>query len=97
MESYTDILTDALTAYFNTLKYYGYRNERTVHKLLVLTFLDELILGKYNIDITDDQYELLERAIVSLLGDDCLLSHKQRANLGKYLHAYTQFVVVKNP
>lgn len=97
MESYTDILTDALTAYFNTLKYYGYRNEHTVHKLLVLTFLDELIWGKYNIDITDDQYELLERAIVSLLGDDCSLSYKQRANLGKCLHAYTQFVIVKNP
>ena len=42
MEEVLDLSYDSIVRYFNTLRYYGYKNYEDVYKLIVLTSLQEV-------------------------------------------------------
>lgn len=67
-----NIVYESLDRYYDTLQCLGYINDNTVHKLLVLTFLNKLL--KLNCSfITEDQYSKINEAIYKLQECTCII------------------------
>ncbi len=77
VEQYDDILFESLQNYFSTLKYYGYVKDNDVSKLLILSFFEEILAGKYDVDVTEGDYNDIRVALNCLMGSNCIIPYKK--------------------
>nr|DAR32406.1 MAG TPA: hypothetical protein [Bacteriophage sp.] len=73
MGQLADISYDSIVTYFNTLAALGYKSYKSVDRLLVLYFIEELLDGTYKDFITEEDYKSITNALYCLFGVDCLL------------------------
>lgn len=87
MEQLLDILHRALNKYFNTLKATGYIKDDIVYKLIVLSFIDDL-LEQPNLDIiTEEVYTDLYNAIFCLTGN-CIIDYPVKMDYDDFIYYY---------
>jgi hypothetical protein len=75
-----DDVFNSLGNYFTTLSQFGYVNQNEVNKLLIYTFIDEMLDGDLSYYITDDDYRNIEQALNCLYGSGCLFPYPKRLN-----------------
>lgn len=80
MKKYTQLLSDSLDRYFKTLEYYGYIKDNDVDKLIVLSFLEELLSGCFDVSITESEYTLIRGVVQCLMGSNCLIPYIEYNN-----------------
>ena len=86
MDMVTELTINSLNNYFNTLSKFGYTNYIDVSKVLILTFFEEILKGKYSTEIiTKEDYNSIINAIYVILEDRCIMD----------LPNYTSYLEIK--
>lgn len=65
---------DALNNYFSLLSHTGYKSYSEVYKLLVLSFIEEMISGDMKEYITEEDYKYISSTIECLYGS-CMIPY----------------------
>ena len=66
---------EALSKYFTHLSNVGYFKQSDVDKLIVLTFIQELLDRDFRGLVTEDDYNYIVRAMYCLYGSSCLIPY----------------------
>lgn len=64
---------DSINNYFSVLTHIGYKPYSDVYKLLLFSFIEELLYGPMSQYVTDDDYRAINEAIYCLYGS-CMIS-----------------------
>ena len=78
-----EIINDVFNSvgtYFNALTQFGYKKQGDVDKLLVYSFIEEMLTGEMRFFVTEAHYRLIEQALSCLYGSSCLIPYPQYAN-----------------
>ena len=67
-----EVLYNSLSRYFGRLGQAGYVPYNSVYKLLVLSFIREIVDNDYRGYITKEDYSYIEEALDCLFGTSCL-------------------------
>lgn len=67
-------VSNALNRYFSILSHIGYKSYSEVDKLLVLTFMEELLCGPLSKFITEEDYRCIYSSIECLQGS-CVIPY----------------------
>lgn len=59
---------ESLQRYFSTLTHTGYKSYDEVYRLIIYTFIEELINGPMSEFITDDDYGIIYKSLNCLYG-----------------------------
>lgn len=81
MDRITKETYEALSRYFTALSQSGYMPYGEVDKLLVFLYIQELIEGKYNVTITEQDYKILQESLYCLYGSTCLIPYTEYVTL----------------
>lgn len=73
-------LYNSLVTYFNALSNFGYKKYTDVYKLLVYSFIEEMLTGPFRIYITEDDYKSISIALECLYGSSCLIPYPEYIN-----------------
>lgn len=73
MDNLIPITLNALKEYFNILKYGGYLNKWEVHKVLILSFIEEILEGKFFDYITESDYNTMINSIYKMIPNSCTI------------------------
>ena len=73
-------VSESIGVYFNALTQFGYKKQSDVNKLLMYTFIEELLTGEMRYYITEEDYRLIERALSCLYGSSCLIPYPHYIN-----------------
>lgn len=65
---------DALNNYFSLLSHTGYKSYNEVYKLLVLSFIEEMISGNMKEYITEEDYKYISSTMECLYGS-CMIPY----------------------
>lgn len=68
----TIVTNQALKAYFDSLKAFGYVDYDTTSKVLILTYLNNLFLYQSDI-LTDEDILIIEKYLYALIESDCMI------------------------
>ena len=68
----TDEVYNSINRYFSVLSHLGYKQDSEVNKLIVLTFLEELLYGPLSQFITEEDYKSISRSLHCLYGS-CMI------------------------
>ena len=71
------VINEAFTRYFNTLSKFGYIKYSESYKVLVLTFIYELLESNCKSFITEDDYKVIDNALYCLYGSTCLIPYPE--------------------
>ena len=71
---------NSIGTYFNALTQFGYKKQGDVDKLLVYSFIEEMLTGEMRFFVTEADYRLIEQALSCLYGSSCLIPYPQYAN-----------------
>jgi hypothetical protein len=63
MTNILDITSDALNTYFQVIKHKGYLKKSEVNKVLIISFIEEILDAKFCDFITEDDYNSIINAI----------------------------------
>lgn len=86
MDKLTNITTEALNRYFHTLSVLGYKNYKSVYKLLFLIFVEELLNNDIYAFITEGDYRIIVNAVYCILGKDCLFDMPSYETFDSLIH-----------
>lgn len=73
MSNITNLTYDSLNEYFNKLKHTGYLNISDTNKLLILTFIEELLFNNLSYFIDNEDYSIIINALNKLYGSNCII------------------------
>ena len=76
----TNQVAASLGYYFNALTQFGYKKQGDVNRLLVYSFIEEMLTGEMRYHITEKDYRTIEQALSCLYGSSCLIPYPQHAN-----------------
>ena len=65
---------DALNRYFNILSHTGYKSYDNVYSLITFIFMNEFIEGPFTYYITEEDYDIISKAMYCLYGT-CLIPY----------------------
>lgn len=82
-----ELTSQALDRYFSVLEKVGYMNQKDTDKLILLTFLQEM-LEQYAGYITEKDYKLINSVIACLYGSSCLIPFPQYQKLSHPVATY---------
>ena len=67
MDNITSLLINSINKYFHTLSVFGYKDYDSVNKLILLSFIEELLAGKLSIFLNEEDYNLLRNAYTAFV------------------------------
>lgn len=73
-------LYNSLVNYFNVLSNFGYKKYTDVYKLLVYSFIEEMLTGPFRIYITEDNYRSIATVLECFYGSSCLIPYPEYIN-----------------
>lgn len=73
MEKVTKTTEEAIRRYFNSLFKFGYRKYADAEKLLVLTYINDLLDYDLFGFMTEEDYNIITRALNCLVGSTCII------------------------
>lgn len=79
MERVTKVTHESLKRYFNSLFKFGYKKYPDVEKLLVLTYIDDLLEYSLFGFMTEEDYNIIIRALNCLGGSACIIDYPSYA------------------
>jgi len=68
MKDLVDNLAVGYEKYYNTLMKLGYASSNAVNKLIVATWINDVLMGRYDIIINERQYKTLENLYMCMEG-----------------------------
>lgn len=68
-------VVESIDNYFDSLSKFGYKKQSDVDKLIVLTFIEELLSSEMRYYITEEDYRVLEQVLNCLYGSSCLIPY----------------------
>lgn len=72
----TDEVYNAINRYFSVLSHTGYKSYDEVYKLLVFSFIEELLYGPFAEFITEKDYNLIMKSVDCLYGS-CMIPYPE--------------------
>lgn len=94
MTNLSKITQDALNSYFKTLRYKGYLNKSEIHKILILSFIEEIIDDKFFEYITESDYNTMINAIYRMVPNSSIIkfpSYDVYTDLVQDIRTYNKF------
>lgn len=73
MDNLTNIVSQSLINYYDLLSNYGYFKMKEVYKLLVLSYIEDLLTSDLVYKISEEDYRYIMQSVNCLLGTNCLL------------------------
>ena len=70
-------LMQTIDNYYNILEQTGYYNYSSVCKILVLSFIDDLLNTEFNSFISEDDYKLIADILNCFTSFDCLIPYSE--------------------
>ena len=70
-------LMQTIDNYYNILEQTGYYNYSSVCKILVLSFIDDLLNTEFNSFISEDNYKLIADILNCFTSSDCLIPYSE--------------------
>ena len=70
-------LMQTIDNYYNILEQTGYYNYSSVCKILVLSFIDDLLNTEFNSFISEDDYKLIADILNCFTSSDCLIPYSK--------------------
>ena len=70
----TNDVYDSVNKYFSSLKHLGYKPYSEVDKLLIFTFIEELLDGPMSLFITEEDYKSITNSLYCLYGS-CMIPY----------------------
>lgn len=70
-------LMQTIDNYYNILEQTGYYNYSSVCKILVLSFIDDLLNTEFNSFISEDDYKLIADILNCFASSDCLIPYSE--------------------
>jgi hypothetical protein len=68
-----NVALEALKEYFNILKYKGYLKKEEIHKVLIVSFIEEILEDKFFEYITEEDYNIMISTIYKMIPSSCTL------------------------
>lgn len=68
MNNITNALADGFEKYYNTVSKLGYVDINAIDKLIVATWINDVLMGRYDIIVTEQQYKILENLYMCMEG-----------------------------
>lgn len=75
-----EITFEAVNKYFTHLSNVGYFSQSNVDKLLLLTFIQEMIDNDFRGLISEEDYDYINKALYCLYGSSCLIPYPDYYN-----------------
>lgn len=86
-----EVVMQSLSKYYNVLEKTGHVKYSDSKKLLVLSFIWDLIHHDYHALLSKEDYHIIERALDCLYGTTCLITYPDYLKMGKlYLGRMTE-------
>lgn len=73
MEEVTNLTENTINRYFNSLSKLGYKNYTDVYKIIILTFLEELLGYDFFGFVSEEDYNVIMKAIYCLADNTCII------------------------
>lgn len=73
MDRLDDIVEVALKRYYNALEVLGYKDNCSVEKLVVLTYIDDFINSSASKYITEEDRRVIANSLYCMFGTTCLI------------------------
>lgn len=73
MDRLIDVVERALKRYYNALAVFGYKDNCSVEKLIVLTYIDDFINGDAAKYITEEDKRVIANSLYCMFGTICLM------------------------
>lgn len=91
-----NIAYEAVSRYFNHLSNVGYFKQSDVNKLILVTFIQELLDQDFRGLVSEDDYDAINRALYCLYGSSCLIPYpdyyKNKTNGVMYTGSMSELV-----
>ena len=94
MGNLDELTFQALERYFSVLEKVGYVKQKDVDKLVLLTFLQDII-EHYSYYITEDDYNMINSIIVCLYGSSCLIPFAQYQKISEPVDNYILSIPIR--
>ena len=78
--------------YFNTLKHIGYVNSKIVNKLIVASFVKDILDGEFSTYVTKEDTKELYEVLTNLYGTDCLFSIPNNCSIDNYTNSLSSSI-----
>lgn len=85
MDNITEISHNSLTRYFKTLKNLGYLNKTETDRVLIISFIEEMLNDKFSDFITAEDYEIIVNTVNKIVSNSCIIDFPS-------FHVYTELV-----
>lgn len=89
MEKVTKVTEEAIRRYFDSLFKFGYKKYADVERLLVLTYIDELLEYDLFGFMTEEDYNIIMRALGCLVGSTCIIDFPSYATYNSLIRKQT--------
>lgn len=86
MYKLNSLLSESLNRYYDVLKYTGYIKYQEVYKLLVSTFILDILEGEFGGLISEEDYKAMDNVLHCFYGSSCLIpypTYKQNTVISK--------------
>ena len=93
MERVTNIAIEALRRYFDSLFKFGYKNYADVERLIILTFLEEMLSYNYFGYVTEEDYNSIIKSMYCLAGDTCIIDFPSYATYDSIIRDYVNKII----
>lgn len=80
MDNIDKVLSTSLDRYFVTLSQFGYKEYCSVIKLLVLSYIEEMLYNETWNPIPEKDYRDIDKALYCLYGNSCLIPYPEYIN-----------------
>ena len=91
-----NIAYEAVNRYFNHLSNVGYFKQSDVNKLILITFIQELLDQDFRGLVSENDYDAINRALYCLYGSSCLIPYpdyyKNKTNGVMYTGSMSELV-----
>ena len=81
-------LMQTIDNYYNILEQTGYYNYSSVCKILVLSFIDDLLNTEFNSFISEDDYKLIADILNCFTSSDCLIPYSEFTEYTNVTNSY---------
>lgn len=68
-------VSESLNSYFTILSKLGYKKDSEVNKLIIYSYLGDMLTGDMRVYISEDDYRNIDKALYCLYGSSCLIPY----------------------
>lgn len=70
----TNDLYNSISKYFTTLTHTGYKSDKEVSQLLVLSFIEDFLSGPFSLYVSEEDYKAIDKMLYCIYGS-CMIPY----------------------